>query len=198
MAKAKTIVAGLVIGVVAYLVALKLLKPKPMVKVGAGTSGADGSYGNGVGFADANGMEESMDGSSNADGSYGNGIGFADANAEEDKKKKERVTLKNNLDSLVYTTEKLIKENGDKVPADLKTQAEDLIKQGKEVVEKEEFDKMQGITDELNKLSHKMAEQMYKATGAKPEGGGGSSGSQEENKKDEPIEAEFREEKGSH
>jgi molecular chaperone DnaK len=122
----------------------------------------------------------------------------AEANAEEDKKKKERVTLKNNLDSLVYTTEKLIKENGDKVPADLKTQAEDLIKQGKEVVEKEEFDKMQGITDELNKLSHKMAEQMYKATGAKPEGGGGSSGSQEENKKDEPIEAEFREEKGSH
>lgn len=84
MAKAKTIVAGLVIGVVAYLVALKLLKPKPMVKVGAGTSGADGSYGNGVGFADANGMEESMDGSSNADGSYGNGIGFADANGLED------------------------------------------------------------------------------------------------------------------
>jgi molecular chaperone DnaK len=124
----------------------------------------------------------------------------AEANAEEDKKKKERVTLKNNLDSLVYTTEKLIKENGDKVPADLKTQAEDLIKQGKEVVEKEEFDKMQALTDELNKLSHKMAEQMYKATGAKPEGGdgSGSGGSQEENKKDEPIEAEFREEKGSH
>jgi molecular chaperone DnaK len=68
---------------------------------------------------------------------------------------------------LVYTTEKLIKENGDKVPADLKTQAEDLIKQGKEVVEKEEFDKMQALTDELNKLSHKMAEQMYKAAAEK-------------------------------
>lgn len=122
----------------------------------------------------------------------------AEANAEEDKKKKERVTLKNNLDSLVYTTEKLIKDNADKVPADLKTQAEDLIKQGKEAVEKEVFDKMQTLTDELNKLSHKMAEQMYKAAGSKPEGGDSGGGSQGESKKDEPIEAEFREEKGSH
>lgn len=84
MAKLKTILAGAAIGTIAYLVALKLLKPKPMVKVGAGTSGADGSYGNGVGFADANGMEESMDGSSNAEGSYGNGVGFADANGLEE------------------------------------------------------------------------------------------------------------------
>ena len=85
MAKAKTILAGFVVGTIAYLVALKLLKPKPMVKVGSGSSNADGKdYGNGIGFADANGMDENMDGSSNADGSYGNGIGFADANGLED------------------------------------------------------------------------------------------------------------------
>lgn len=84
MKHAKTILSGLIIGTVAYLIALKLLKPKPMVKVGTGSSGADGSYGNGIGFADANGMDENMDGSSNADGSYGNGVGFADANGLEE------------------------------------------------------------------------------------------------------------------
>ncbi len=85
MKHAKTILSGLIIGTVAYLVALKLLKPKPMVKVGTGSSGADGKdYGNGIGFADANGMDEDMDGSSSADGSYGNGIGFSDANGLED------------------------------------------------------------------------------------------------------------------
>lgn len=85
--KPKTIIAGIILGAIAYLVAKNLLKPKAYVKVGTGTSSADGqqNYGNGIGFADANGMDESMDNSSGIDGGYGNGVGFADANGVEDE-----------------------------------------------------------------------------------------------------------------
>jgi molecular chaperone DnaK len=123
----------------------------------------------------------------------------AEVNADEDKKKRERVTLKNNLDNLVYSTEKLLKENGDKVSAEVKTEIEGVIKEAKEAVQKDSADDMQRLNDKLTALSHKMAEEMYKSTsGAQPGGQpGGAPGAEgtEAKKEDEPIEAEFREEK---
>ena len=119
----------------------------------------------------------------------------AEANAEQDKKKREQVSLKNNLDNLVYNTEKLLKENGDKVPADIKGDIEAAVAEGKEAVQKEEYDRMQTCLDKLTALSHKMAEAMYKtsAQGAGPQGQEATGA--EGKKEDEPIEAEFREEK---
>lgn len=127
----------------------------------------------------------------------------AETNAEEDKKKRERITLKNNLDNLVYSTEKLLKDNGDKVPQATRTEIEGVVKEAKEVVEKENFDAMKGLQDKLTALSHKLAEEMYRQSGAKPGQGGapGDGGSTqggngpEAKKEDEPIEAEYREEK---
>ncbi len=127
----------------------------------------------------------------------------AELNAEEDKKKRERISQKNNLDNLVYSTEKLIKENGDKLPAAMKGEVETLLKEAKEVVEKESFDDMKRVYDQLTALSHKMAEEMYKTSaqaGGQPGGSGGgnpggTAGPTDEKKEDEPIEAEFREEK---
>ncbi len=124
----------------------------------------------------------------------------AEMNAEEDKKKRENVSLKNNLDNLIYSTEKLLKENGDKVPEAMKTEIETLTKEAKEVVQKESFDDMKRIHDQLTTLSHKLAEEMYKASasaggqGAPGGGEGGANGGPEAKKEDEPIEAEFREE----
>lgn len=125
----------------------------------------------------------------------------AEAHAEEDKLKKERITLKNNLDNAIYGTEKLIKENGDKLSADMKSNLEAALKEGKEAVQKEDADQMKTCLDKINTLSHKMAEEMYKtasAAGAQPgaEGAPGGDG-QTGKKEDEPIEAEFREEKGN-
>lgn len=121
----------------------------------------------------------------------------AEANAEQDKKKREQVSLKNNLDNLVYNTEKLLKENGDKVPADIKGDIEAAVKDGREAVQKEEYDRMQPCLDKLTALSHKMAEAMYKssAQGAAGPQGQEAPGAEGAKKEDEPIEAEFREEK---
>ena len=119
--------------------------------------------------------------------------------AEEDKKKREQVTLKNNLDNLIYATEKLLKENGDKISALVKSEVETLVTEAKGLVQKEDFDAMKSSYDKLTALSHKVAEEMYKAAGAQGDGApgkGSATGGTGEKKEDEPIEAEFREEKG--
>ncbi|MFM8316119.1 MAG: molecular chaperone DnaK [Deltaproteobacteria bacterium] len=121
----------------------------------------------------------------------------AEANAEQDKKKREQVSLKNNLDNLVYNTEKLLKENGDKIPAEMRGDVEAAVNDGKEAVKKEDFDQMQACLDKLTAVSHKMAEAMYKTSAQQGDAGPQGQGSSESNgkKEDEPIEAEFREEK---
>jgi len=127
----------------------------------------------------------------------------AELHADEDKKKRERIALKNNLDNLIYSTEKLLKENGEKISAPVKTELETAMTQAKEVVQKDSFEEMQTHLDKLNSLSHKVAEELYKASAsaggqAAPGNGSGQPGASEEGakKEDEPIEAEFREEKG--
>lgn len=126
----------------------------------------------------------------------------AETNSEEDKKKRERVTARNNLDNVVYSTEKLLKESGEKVPAAMKSDIETVLKEAKEALGKEDLEPMKASLDKLNALSHKMAEEMYKTAsasgapgqpGAGNADGGAAQGSQK--KEDEPIEAEFREEK---
>ncbi|NBX76751.1 MAG: molecular chaperone DnaK [Proteobacteria bacterium] len=124
----------------------------------------------------------------------------AESHAEEDKVKKEKVTVKNNLDNLVYSTEKLLKENGDKVEASMKEEVESAVKIAKEALAKDELTEMKAASEKLTALSHKMAEQMYKAASATQggvEGTQGEAGATSGKKEDEPIEAEFREDKGS-
>lgn len=120
-------------------------------------------------------------------------VSEAEKNAEEDKKKRERVQMKNNLDSLVYGTEKQVKENGDKIPAAMKEELEGALTAAKAAVTADNFDEMKTEYDKLTALSHKMAEEMYKA--AKPSAEQPPAG-ENAKKGEEPIEAEFREEKG--
>ncbi len=122
----------------------------------------------------------------------------AESHAEEDKAKKELVTTKNTLDNLVYSTEKLIKDNGDKLSGDNKTQVEEAVKEAKAALEKDDLAAMKTSQEKLTTLSHKLAEEMYKASqasgGAAP-GQGGEGAPSAEKKEDEPIDAEFREDK---
>jgi molecular chaperone DnaK len=120
----------------------------------------------------------------------------AEVNAEEDKRKRERVTLKNNLDSTIYQTEKLLKDNGDKVPAATRAELEAVLGDAKTAVQKEDGEAMKKQLEKLTALSHKLAEDMYRASTAGQPGGAQSAPGGEAKKDDEPIEAEFREEKG--
>jgi molecular chaperone DnaK len=101
----------------------------------------------------------------------------AEANAAEDKKKSEAIQVRNQLDSLVYATEKSLSELGDKVDEALKSEVNTAISAAKAEVESNDKDKMQAAIDKLNSVNAKLAEQVYaKSAGAPGAEGGASDG----------------------
>ena len=85
----------------------------------------------------------------------------AEAHADEDKKKRELIDLKNQADSIVYQTEKSLKEMGDKVPAEDKANIEGALNQLKTVKDSEDGDAIKKAMEDLQQVSHKLAEAMY-------------------------------------
>ena len=81
--------------------------------------------------------------------------------AEEDKKKKNLVEARNEADALIYSTEKSIKELGDKVDSDTKSKVEESITTLRKAMEGEDADEINRIKEELTQASHKLAEAMY-------------------------------------
>jgi molecular chaperone DnaK len=125
----------------------------------------------------------------------------AELHAEEDKNRKEMVETKNQADSLVYATEKSLKDLGDKVDAETKSKVEQEVEALKKIIEKDgNVDELKQGIESLTQASHKLAEIMYaQATqeqagqqpGAGPEAGGGQAG---ESKPDEDVvDADFEE-----
>ncbi|HKT24436.1 MAG TPA: molecular chaperone DnaK [Terriglobales bacterium] len=123
----------------------------------------------------------------------------ADAHAAEDKAKREEVEARNQLDSMVYQIEKMLKEHGDKISGSERSDVESALADAKKALEGTDASAMNSARERLTQASHKLAEAMYKtaqpngpqagpATGAA--GDGASSG--EEKKKDEGvIDAEY-------
>jgi len=100
----------------------------------------------------------------------------AESHAEEDRKKLAEVEARNSLDSRVYQMEKLIRENREKIPeADVKA-VEEAIEKAKSALAGGSLEAMQTATQELEKVSHKVAEVLYKATAAAGPGGGPAGG----------------------
>jgi len=100
----------------------------------------------------------------------------AEANAEKDKEAKAKVEAKNQGEQLVYATEKSLKDYGDKVDKDEKKKIEDGVAALKEALKSEDIEKIKKATEALGKVSHKMAEQMYKDAQAKQSAQGGPQG----------------------
>jgi molecular chaperone DnaK len=94
----------------------------------------------------------------------------ADAHREEDKKKRELAEARNNLDSLIYTTEKSLREYGDKVDASDKKAIEDAIESAKKAMESNDVSTMKSASDNLTQTSHKLAEAMYAKASQQPGG----------------------------
>ena len=85
----------------------------------------------------------------------------AELHAEDDKKKKSLVEARNTADTLIYSTEKSLKDLGNKVDSATKTKVEDAINQLKKAMEGDDEAEIKKLTDELTQSSHKVAEAMY-------------------------------------
>ncbi|MCB1214967.1 MAG: molecular chaperone DnaK, partial [Deltaproteobacteria bacterium] len=125
----------------------------------------------------------------------------AESHAEEDKKRRESIELKNQGDSLVYATEKSLKENKDKVDASLAKDLEESKDSLKKAIEAENIDEIKSGIEKLQSLTHKMAEAMYKASSEKEASQSSSDetekseGKEEKKEEENVVEAEFEEEK---
>jgi molecular chaperone DnaK len=96
----------------------------------------------------------------------------AESHAEEDKERREQIEAKNRLDSLVYSVEKMLREQGDKISGSERGDVENAIADAKKALESNDKRQMDQATERLNQASHKLAEQMYKA--AQPQGAPGA------------------------
>ena len=108
----------------------------------------------------------------------------------EDKKKKELIEARNQLDSFVYATEKAVKEYGDKVSDDEKKKINEAVEAAKKALEGEDADAIKKAQEELQKASHKLSEEIYKDAQAKAQADQQAGGSQEaggEKKSDEDV-----------
>ncbi|MEC4678327.1 MAG: molecular chaperone DnaK [Nitrospirota bacterium] len=91
-----------------------------------------------------------------------------EAHAEEDKKKKALVEVRNEANTLVYSTEKSLSEFGDKIPAEEKSTIETELAACKKASEEDDVDAIRSAIEALSKVSHKLAEEMYKKSSEDP------------------------------
>ena len=119
----------------------------------------------------------------------------AEAHAEEDKRKKEMIEVKNKADSLVYATQKSLKDFGDKISEDEKKEIEEAIEKTKKAIEGDSKEEIEKAMEELARKSHKLAEEAYKKAQAEGGGAQGESATQSEGTKEEEdvVEAEVEE-----
>ncbi|WP_418741766.1 Hsp70 family protein, partial [Enorma massiliensis] len=85
----------------------------------------------------------------------------AEAHAEEDKRQKEEVEVRNQTDSLCYSTEQTIADLGDKVSADVKGEAEAAISEAKKALEGTDVDAIKAAGDKLQEVAYKLAQIVY-------------------------------------
>jgi molecular chaperone DnaK len=123
----------------------------------------------------------------------------AELHAEEDHKKRELVEARNHADALIYSTERSIKDLGDKVDTDTKTKVEEAAEKLRKAMEGDDSNEIRRLSEELTNASHKLAEAMYQqasqaegqreAAGAGSAGGGASASKPEE----DVVDADFEE-----
>ena len=109
----------------------------------------------------------------------------AEAHAEEDKRQKEEVEVRNQTDSLCYSTEQTIADLGDKVSADVKGEAEAAISEAKKALEGTDVDAIKAAGDKLQEVAYKLAQIVY--ADAQQETGGSAAASSD----DDVVDADY-------
>tara|TARA_B100000242_G_scaffold88925_1_gene59870 strand:+ start:20916 stop:22814 length:1899 start_codon:yes stop_codon:yes gene_type:complete len=118
----------------------------------------------------------------------------AESKADEDKTKKDLINERNSLDQLIYSTEKAINENSDKIDDNEKKDIDSALEKAKEVVKSDSIEDIKSASDELTKVSHKLAEKMYAEASKAQEDQATNEEEDSKEKKDEKeevIDAEF-------
>lgn len=111
----------------------------------------------------------------------------AEAHAEEDKKKQEGIEAKNTADSMIFQTEKAMKDAGDKVGDDVKKPIEEKIEELKKVKEGDDIEAIKKATEELMTTAQKLGEALYKDQQAAAGGAESSDASNEEKSADDNV-----------
>ncbi len=120
----------------------------------------------------------------------------AEAHSAEDKSRREEIESKNQLDSMVYSVEKMLRENGGKISGSERGDVENAIADAKKALESNDKRSMDNARERLTQASHKLAEQMYRSTstqsrGSSGDGGGAGTGAASssggQSKKDEGV-----------
>ncbi len=120
----------------------------------------------------------------------------AEMHAEEDRNKRALAEARNHADSLIYTTEKSIKDLGDKVDESTKTQINGVIERLRKALEGSDTEEIKKVTEELTQASHKLAEAMYAKASQEQQAGGGpgaETGSGGPSKEEDVVDADFEE-----
>ncbi|MDD2336266.1 MAG: Hsp70 family protein, partial [Geobacteraceae bacterium] len=117
----------------------------------------------------------------------------AEAHASEDKQKRELIEARNHADSLIYSTEKSLKEFGDKIDAGEKQKIEDGVSKLKKAMEGNDPGAIKTATDELTQVAHKLAEAVYSKAEQADAGHEGEPASEGDSSDEKVVEAEFEE-----
>jgi molecular chaperone DnaK len=125
----------------------------------------------------------------------------AEAHAEEDKKKKERIEVRNHLDTLIYSTEKSLKDHRSEVDEATASNIEAALEKAKKAMEGDDVEAIKAVQEELTQASHKLAEAMYarvakeqQAAGAGADGQAESNGDNSKAQdKENVVDADFEE-----
>ncbi|HZX46964.1 MAG TPA: molecular chaperone DnaK [Clostridia bacterium] len=115
----------------------------------------------------------------------------AEKYAEEDKKLKEKVEIRNNADSLVYQTEKTLKDMGDKVESSDRERIEAELKKVKDALEKDDTDAIKSATEGLTKVFYEVSAKLYQQAGAAGGPGDAAQGGQDA-KADNVVDADYK------
>jgi molecular chaperone DnaK len=116
----------------------------------------------------------------------------AEANAEADKERREKIDVKNQLDSVIYSTEKTLKENKDKLKEEEVKEAQEVVEEAKKHLEGE-ISVMKEQIEKINQVAHKLAETMYSQAqqGTASDGDAGATPGGDNKSDDDVVDAEF-------
>ena len=117
----------------------------------------------------------------------------AEQHAEEDKKIKEAIEARNHADALIHETEKLLKENGDKIPASDKETIEKSVQELKDVLDSNDAEKIKDKTNALTQASLKLGEAMYKQQAGAADAQPGAENTASAQADDTVVDADFEE-----